>query len=218
MNWMNKLQRKLGRNFGIPNLMFILSLCQLLVYFFSPIFSTRGIDLLGLLAFDKTLILQGQVWRFFSYILIPSSTSLFFLFLTLYFQCFIGHYLENEWGTLGITLFYFLGVILTSIGGLISGVAMTSYITMSLFLAFAIMWPNIQFLLFFVIPVKAKYLAYIDWAFFILAIIIEPWPIKLSAILALGNLFIFFGKEYIQRIKDYFRYRKQRKNFKDQMR
>lgn len=217
MKLVNSLQRKLGRNFGIPNLLFFISLCQLAIFFIAPSFMSRGINLYEMIYFDKNLIFEGQVWRIISYILYPPADTIPFLILALYFQCIIGHYLEEEWGTLGINLFYFLGVLLTSIGGLITGYAMTEYITMSMFLAFAIMWPEMKFMIFFVIPIKVKYLAYIDWALFVIALIFNPFPMKISAILALGNLFLFFGKEYFNRIKDYFRYRKQRRNFKDQI-
>ena len=144
---------------------------NVLVYLLN-LFSTNGYPVASaLLSFDTSAILQGQVWRIITFIFVPTgSSNIFFFVLTLYFYYFIGSALEREWGSNKFTVFYFFGVILNIILGFFVGTASMYYVNMSMFFAFATLYPNLQFLLFFIIPVKAKWLAWIDAAYFLIAV------------------------------------------------
>lgn len=217
MNWINPIRKKLGKNFGIANLMIILSACQLIIFLSADLLLARNINIYSLLSFSKPLIMQGEVWRLISYIILPPAQGMFSLFISLYFQCFVGHYLEQEWDILGINLYFFLGVILTSVAGMFTGIALTDYISTSLFLAFATLFPNMQFLLFFILPIKAKYLGYVEWAFIAYSLIVQSWPYKIAVVVSLLNFFLFFGSDIFHNIKNFFRYRKQKQNFRKQI-
>ncbi len=90
---------------------------------------------------------------------------MFFIAFSLYFYYLIGTALEREWGSFWFDVYYFCGAIGTVIAGFITGSATNYYLNMSLFFAFAALYPNFQVLLFFFIPIKIKWLAYVDAAF-----------------------------------------------------
>ncbi len=121
---------------------------------------------------------------------------------------FIGSMLEREWGTPKFNLYYLSGVVLTLITGVAShyafgyGVLMgTYYVGMSMFLAFAALYPDAQLMLLYIIPVKAKWLALADIALFAVDIIAAlfrgDWLSALLPVIALLNFLIFSSCIYI---------------------
>lgn len=214
MNWLNKLERKFGR-FGIPNLMMYITSTTLVL---SLLQMFSGAPVYRWLAFDRELILQGQVWRLVTFLFVDYSGSLFSLVLMLYFYYWIGCRLEYAWGEFRFTLYYLLGTVGAVLGGFITGWSSATYLNLSLFLAYAALFPNEEILLMFFLPIKVKWLAWLDWIIFGAALIFQPLGGKLSALLALGNFFIFFWPYISGSVKNYFKYRKVRNNFRSQMR
>ncbi len=170
------------------------------------------------LYFSPALIAQGQVWRIFTFIFLPPQSSLLFIVFALYFYYFIGNALENEWGSFRFTLYYLLGVVGTIIAGLLTGGATNSYLNLSLFFAFAALYPNMQVLLFFFIPIKIKWLAYLDAALFAYQFLLGTWQTRAAILASLLNFLIFFGPSVLRQIRDNLRYRKQREDWRRQMR
>ena len=186
-----------NRNKGIPNLMLYVSLGTAVVYLITMM--TRNPILYGFLAFDRTLILRGQIWRLFTYPLTsvdPYSTNMLFalIFLLCYYS--IGRAMENQWGTCRFNLFYLTGILLMDVYSLIFGCrASASYLNMSLLLSYATMYPDASFLLFFIIPIKAWFLALFDLVMLAIGLFADPFPYNLFPIIALLNYFLFFGSE-----------------------
>ncbi|MFQ9149157.1 MAG: hypothetical protein ACLR5G_13260 [Eubacteriales bacterium] len=119
--WLEKLRRRFGR-FGIPNLMLIIVGAMAIVFVMDfAVMAASGRSLSSVLAFDRAMIFRGQVWRIFTFLFIPPSSSLLFAALTLYFYWLIGSTLENQWGSFGFTLYYLLGVVGAIVCGFISG-------------------------------------------------------------------------------------------------
>ena len=176
--------------------------------------NTTGQSLISILTFDRDAIFSGEVWRIFTFLFISPSTSIFFVIFALYFYYMIGSTLENQWGAFGFTVYYILGALGSIISGLISGYTTNSYLNLSLFFAFALLYPDFQIMLFFFIPIKMKYLALIDAAGFVFMFILESWAGRLAIIMSLVNLFIFFGPNFIDRIKGIYRKYKWKQNFK----
>lgn len=169
MNWIQKLERKFGR-YAINNLMYYIIILYIGGYL---------IDMLNPGFFDTYLslnveeILHGQVWRLVTFLAQPMETSIIFLAFALYLYYMIGQHLEAEWGAFRFNLYFFSGVLFHIIAGFVvyfaTGISMpigTTYLNLSLFFAFAALYPNVEFLLFFIIPVKVKYLALLDGIFF----------------------------------------------------
>ena len=198
MNLLQKIERKLGK-YAISNLIQIIVIGMGIVFVLTILFPLNITDLLDFSKFD---IMQGQVWRLFSFVFIPPNFSPIFIIFALYFYLLIGSSLEREWGKFKFNIFYFVGILGTIIAGMITGYATNSYLNLSLFLAFAILYPNFEILLFFVIPVKMKYLAFLDVLFFIYSLIISTWPGRIALIVSLLNIALFFGGDFIKRIKN----------------
>ena len=157
MNWLDKLEKRLGR-FAIKGLMMYIVAITGVVYAFS--YFDNGRFVIGKLMLIPQLVLRGEVWRLVTYIFIPPNTSIMWILFTLYFYYMVGNALEQEWGSFKFNMFYLTGMIGTTIAAFITGYGATSlYLNLSLFLAFAKIYPDFELLLFFVIPVKVKYLA-----------------------------------------------------------
>lgn len=214
MEWLYKLQRKHGK-LAIPNLMLIIVIGQLFIYFANMLFAERGV--ISWFAFDRAAILSGQVWRLITFIFVPNVSGIIWLLLSLYFYYMIGGALENEWGCFIFNVFYFIGVFCTLIAGFITGVATNQFLNLSLFFAFAILFPDYQIMLFFIIPVKMKYLAIVDTVIYIYYFIVGGWSLRAAIIAALANLAVFFGGTLIKKLKQNAQYRKRRNEFRREM-
>ena len=182
--------------FGIPNLMLGIVIGTILVYLVD-MFSQDTFS--ALLYFSRDLVLRGQVWRAVTFLFIPDNSNPFFFILSMYFYYFIGSNLEREWGAGKFTIFYGMGAVLTLITGFCTGYASIGYLNLSLFLAFATLYPNLQFLLFFIIPVKAKWLAWLDGAllaFSMVNCLVQGyWQGAVLIVVSLLNYLIFFWSE-----------------------
>lgn len=174
MNWISRLERKFGR-YAIPNLMYFIIILYgigFVLDYINPYFYIQYLSL------NAAEILHGQIWRIVTFLIQPPSNNLFFLIIALYFYYTIGRALEQTWGSFRFNLYFFIGVLFHVIAALLvylftGQVYMlgTSYLNLSLFFAFAAVYPDMEFLLFYIVPVKAKWLAWIDGAFFIWTII-----------------------------------------------
>lgn len=233
MSILNKLERKFGR-FYISNLMLYVVIGTGIVFAFMFLFP--AIPLYQFLAFDRTAILHGQIWRLVSFVFLPESRSPISMMFWLYLYWFIGSSLESYWGSFRFNVYYFSGALLAVISGLMTGYATNHYLNLSLFLAMAILCPNMELRLFFFIPVKMKWLAWIDVAVLVYDFIpvsavvyaIEAkipieitmellWQyndIRLAIIISLLNIALFFGGDFFSKIRDWFKYRKVRKNYR----
>ncbi len=178
MNFIDKLERKFGR-FGIPNLMRYIVLINVLGAIIG--FVDVGIYF-EYMALDIDQVLHGQVWRLVTFVLRPqimmgdTFVDILWFALWLYVNYHIGLNLERLWGTFRFNLFYFSGVfavvIITIATGMITkaawgldiGNVLSQYVTLdylddSLFLALACMFPNMEFYMYFILPIKAKWLS-----------------------------------------------------------
>lgn len=184
------------RDKGIPNLMLYIVLGTAVVNIMC--LADKSNMLYWLLCFDRAKILQGEVWRLFSYVFTYSTSSIFLTAVSLVCYFSLGRAIENLWGTLRFNLFYFTGVILMDIYGLITGCdANVYYLNLSLFLSYATLYPNAQFLLLFIIPVKAWVFAVFDLVVTLLDVLVYPFPYNLFPLVALANYFLFFGKDVV---------------------
>ncbi len=176
-------------NFGIPNLMKFIVIGNVLVWLFS---------------FFSPLILQGQIWRIISFLFVPTSGyggmfSILWFAMTTLFYYYIGNALERQWGTARFTVFYGLGVVLNILVGFLMGSTSMYYINMSMFFAFATLYPDLQVLLYGILPLKVKWLAWIDAALFafdfFFSIFSRQWITAVLPLVAILNYLIFFWED-----------------------
>ena len=201
-SWLDRFCYKHPR-LGIPNLMTILVVGTALVYLMD-LFS--GGMFSAMLDFYPAAILRGQVWRLVTFLFIPLSYRPITLILSLYFYWWIGKSLEREWGTTKFTVFYACGVLFNIIFGFLAGSTSVTYLNLSLFFAFASLYPDLQVLLIF-IPVKVKWLAWIDAAFFAPTILFNLINFNfvgaLLPLVAILNYVLFFWsflRDFVRRI------------------
>lgn len=156
MKWVYKLERKFGR-ICIPHLMLVIIAGQAMVYLANLL--NPDILLLSRFSLNWAAVMHGEVWRLFTFVFIPQSTSPLGLVLTLYFYYLIGNTLENTWGDFQFNVYYLCGMLGAILAAALTGYGTSYYINLSLFFAFAMLYPDFQVLLFFIIPIKMKYMA-----------------------------------------------------------
>lgn len=215
MNWQDKLERKY-RRFAVRDLMAYVSTGMVLVFVFGLI--QNGAALTRMISLDRAAILRGQVWRLVTFIFMPPASGLLFMLITIYFYYYLGRTLENNWGSFRFTLYYLCGMVGCVVAAMLTGFGTNLYLNLSIFLAFAVIHPDMQILLFMIIPVKVKYIAYLDAAFFVWGILTGTMVSRAAAVFSLLNFFLFFGPGLIDKIKLNRRYSATRKNFRQQMR
>ena len=190
MNWITKLERKFGR-YCIPNLISILIGGQILVYAVE-LFVNQYISFY--LNLDRGALLAGQIWRVITFVFVPfSGGGPLSVVLGIYFTWFIGTALEKEWGDFRFNLYLLLGMLGAVLACLCTGWADTYCLSLSLLLAFAMLYPEVQVLLFFVIPIRVKYFGIFAAIMWVLSFLGAPLPQKLSLLLSMANVWLFFG-------------------------
>lgn len=196
MNFLNEMERKFGK-YAIPNLMYyivILYGAGVVIQMVAPAFYVQYLML------DPRKILQGQIWRIATFMIWPPSTSMFFNLIAIYLYYNLGRTLEQVWGTFRFNVYFFMGIlghVLASfvIYAITGGVypLTTDYLNFSLFFAFAATFPDMQFLLFFVIPIKAKWLALFNGAYFLYGFLFGSTASRIAIVMSLLNFIIYFA-------------------------
>lgn len=240
---MKKLRTRINRFFlrhrdeGIPNLMLYIALGNAIVIIMSMI--SNNTVLYDLLSFNKTKILQGQVWRLITYVFTQSGSG-FFDLIFLYFFYMLGRQIEFSMGTLKFNLFYFSGVLLMDAFAMIfcplvpEGLVtqaeyyyfvnvfsvysrMAYYLHLSLILTFATTHPDSQFLILFIIPVRAWLISliYLVLTFAEVASLayMGLFPHCLFPLVALGNFFLFTGGDIINVLPESWRAKLRKKPY-----
>lgn len=210
LKWLNNLERKYGR-YAISGLMKYIVAANLAVFLLESI--NPGLE--ANLKLIPQAVMAGQVWRLVTFILIPPATNAFWILFTLYFYFIIGMGLEQAWGSFKFNIYYLVGMIATIIVSLIGGSPATGvFINLTLFLAFASIYPNHEVLLFFILPVKVKYLGILNAVLLAQQFIMGGVGIKLMILASLANYFIFFGKDFIELFKIQKKVKKNKAKFK----
>ena len=189
-NWLNQLERKYGR-FGIPNLTNILVGGQILVLAIE-LFVNQTVSVW--LALSRYFLLRGQIWRIITFAFIPSyGGSILSAVLGIYFTWFIGTALEREWGDFRYTVYLLSGILGTVLACLLTGV--TGSTSASSFAAAGLCHavPGGTGAAVFVIPIRVKYLVFLRSALWVLSFLGAPLPQKLSLLLSMANVWLFFG-------------------------
>lgn len=212
MDFMTKLERKFGK-FAIPNLTVTLIGGFILGYLIQ-IFNSGALELIAL---DPAKVMQGQVYRLITWVVIPPSGISIWIVLMLFFYFSIGKTLENAMGDFRYTVYIVSGIIFTDIGIMLTYIVMkalgqaeilevfymyglygasTYYLCMTMFLAYAFMFPEHQVLLYFIIPIKVKWMGYLDIAYLIVEIVryglAHYYTGMVTVIMSVLNFIIFY--------------------------
>lgn len=193
---------------GVPGLMRYIVIANAALYILG-LFDRSGM-LYQVLFMDPQAVLHGQIWRLVSYVLIPSSDG-FWLIISLMFYYWLGESLERLWGSTKFTVYYVSGTLLTALASLlaylIDGISVpiygAVYVNTALFLAFALNYPDAMVNIYFIIPVKMKWLAALEGILYALSVVTaiaaRMWGQALMPIVALLNLFVFFTPDFLRK-------------------
>jgi hypothetical protein len=139
-------------------------------------------------------LVKTQPWRVVSFLFVPPESSMIWVFFSLYWTWLVGSNLENEWGAFKFNTFYVVGALGTMAAAFISGAATgNEFLNLSLFLAFATIFPDYTIRLFFLIEIKVKWLALLSAAFLVFRAIGGDFGQRMAIGAAFANYFLFFG-------------------------
>ncbi len=207
MTVLDKLERRIGF-IAIPGLVRIVVLFNALV--FGLVLLNPGFE--SYLALDPARIMSGEVWRLVTYVFVPRIAHFLWVAMALWFLWFIGDGLERAWGAFRVTLFYLAGMIGTTAAAFFFGSTFSAaMLNATLFFAFARFYPDEVIYVFFILPVKIKWLAWIAGGFLLLGFVTGTMSYRMAFLTAISNYIIFFGPE----IWRDFRHRKDLSNRRD---
>jgi hypothetical protein len=188
--FLSKIERAVGHK-GIPDLSLYIVAGQVLMFLFAQ---SRS-DAIDWTVLSRPHVLNGEVWRLVTFLFIPPSQNMLLAMLAWYVFYSINKSLEMQWGTCRHTIYLGIGYIATIVGAFIGGspIVDNNYFLASTFLAFATLYPDIEFLLFFIIPVKVQYLGIFTWAMYLIACFSGGLSVAITIIAGVLNYLIFFG-------------------------
>lgn len=211
------LERKL-RRYAIADLMKYIVIGQGIVYILQFVWPSLGYALYSMMTLSRAGLLRGQIWRLVTFIFSPPASSPLFALFSLYFYYIIGTGLESRWGKVKFCLYYLVGMVCAWIACLLTGYASNAYLNLSLFFAFAAMFPNEPVLLFGILPIKMKYLALVDVLIYLQQFIAGPASTRVTIVLCLLNVILFLGGDLLNTLRRESQYWKTRYNFRKTMR
>ena len=195
MSLLDKAERHLGR-FAIPNLTLYLVMGQAFVLLGTLL---GRIDLKYFVLLP-VLATHGEWWRVFSFLLMPPPPGMFgyvFVAFAWYIFYLMGNALEGTWGAFRYNLFLLVGFALTVGAAFLSplSAATNAFMAGSVFLAFAYLNPDFELAIFFILPVKIKWLALLTWALYAVSFVRGDGPVRFQILASVGNFLLFFGHD-----------------------
>ena len=205
---LDKLEKKIGR-FAIKNLTNYLIIGYVIGYILYFGATYTNLNILNFLSLEPYYIFHNfQIWRVISWVLMPPRQNIIFAVIMMIFYWQLGTTLEKTIGTFKYNCYIFGGIIFTVLGSFllygilysmtgasvdgIGGFFSTYYINMSIFLAFAVCYPDMQIMLYFFIPIRMKWLALVYVVLVLIEFFQNSWPGKVAIIASLLNFLIFF--------------------------
>ena len=195
---MRFLEKRFGR-FAIPNVTAIFIAAQV----FAFVANALNPGLLDRMILIPERVLNGDVHRLVTYLAIPPGGHPLWAFFAWYLFYLMGQALEHYWGIFRYNLFILLGFLATT------GAAFAApdqpcgngFLYGTVFLAFAFLNPNFELRLFFILPVKIKWLAGLTWIGYFFQFVVGDAITRLSVAAATANFFLFFGQDLYWRLR-----------------
>lgn len=208
MTWLDRLEGRF-RHLAIPNLTLVLCVGCLAGYVLLQVQPERFATMMLI----PERVLAGEVWRLFTFVMIPPGAHPLWLFVALYVFWLMGSSLERQWGAFRYNAYVAIwwlttvaaAFVLAAIDARWGGLPTTNdKLLGSVFLAFAFLVPNFQLMLFFLIPVRVKWLALITWLFYGYQVVNGAahgnWPLVASVIASVMNFAVFFARPILKNL------------------
>lgn len=189
-SWLDKLEVKF-KDWTLYGLMKYISLLMIAVF----ILNKTGNLSYSILVLNGNALLAGQIWRIFTFLIVPISNNPIFLFFELMILIMCADGIEKAIGSFKLTVYYIMGALFMTIGSLIapSFVIDSYFMYLSLFFGYATLYPSQELLFMFIIPIKIKYLAYFSAITTVIYALSAPWSIKIAILMSFANYLLFFA-------------------------
>lgn len=187
------------RKFGIPNLTLYLIAGQGIMFMLVQ----ANPQILERIYLKPVLALHGEVWRLVTFLFMPPTFQPIFLFFALYLFYLMGTSLENYWGVVRYNLFLLIGYLATIGASFLQpySIASPAFLAGSVFLAFATLNPDFELMMFFILPVKIKWLALLTWLGYFWTLIVGDWLTRLLILASVANYLVFFYRDIWLRMR-----------------
>lgn len=189
---LDHLNRRYGR-WGVPHVTAVLILGQIAAF----VLVWGHPELAGKLELVPDRVLDGEVWRLATFVFYPPLTNPICAFFGWYLLFLMGTSLEATWGDFRYNVYLLIGYLATVAAAfaLPQAAGTNAYLLASVFLAFAALFPKFEICLFFLLPVKVKYLALVTWIFYALPFLQGDWEGAALVLAAVSNYLLFFGRD-----------------------
>jgi membrane protein implicated in regulation of membrane protease activity len=198
MKLLSKLERVLGP-YAVPNLTLGLIVAQGLVF----VLAMSRPAILSQALLVPELVLEGQAWRLISFVAVPPTMNLLFAFFFWYMFYLMGTALEGYWGAFRYNAFLLVGYLATVAVSFVSPEtgSTIAFLEASVFLAFATVYPEFVFYIFFIVPVKVKWLAALQVLGYVYLFALNDWPVRLLLLASIANYLLFFWRDIVGRVR-----------------
>ncbi|QDT74868.1 hypothetical protein I41_40720 [Lacipirellula limnantheis] len=220
LTFIDRLQRRFGW-LAVPNVTITLIIGQAVLYM-ANLPTKLGMRLQGVsldrVMLDPAKVMEGEVWRLATFMFTPPNIGPLFVIFYFALLHLFGSTLEQQWGTFKYNLFLLVGYIanvaaaflgaallgaqVQEIGGsklvLASITAPNSFLYLSVFLAFARLYPDFIINLFFVLPIRIKWLALLAWISYAYVLVTGNSMDRALIIATILNYLLFFGGEHVR--------------------
>lgn len=198
MSLLNTLEKKF-RRFALPNVTLYLIVGQVFVFL---LYMGKAIDIASITLIANR-VYGGEIWRLVTFLLVPPFTSPVVAFFAWYLFYLMGTALEHHWGMSRYNIYLLVAYVATVAGSLVTPAATASnaFIGGSVLLAFAFLNPGFTLHLFFILPVKIKWLALLTWIGYSFTVIFGSWIDCLLVLTSVINFLLFFGKDILMKVK-----------------
>lgn len=204
MKWIDAAERKFG-HLAIPGLLRWVALVNVLVFIAYKLYPPT----FGVLDLIPSLVLQGEVWRLGTYIFIPQIFNViplpdwFNAAVFVAFMWWVGDGLDAAWGPFRTNLFYLLGMVGTTIAAFLFGARISNIVlNSSVFFAFARFYGDTVIYMFYVLPMKVKWSAWLSAAWLLWTFVPGGLGSQMALLAAVVNYLVFFGPEIIQEARE----------------
>jgi hypothetical protein len=178
VRWLDRIERRLDW-LHFPGLFKYLTFLGVIAY----ALQWPNRNMVAMLDFDRAKILSGEVWRLFTFLLVPmgmrafSPLGVFFLFFAVQIAFMVSDSLEEAWGTTRTTLYIlvgWMGLLISQFVFVPFSLASGLLLYSSMFFAFATLYPRVELMLFFILPVQVRILAWLQAIVLLLMILTSP--------------------------------------------
>ncbi|MGA2450089.1 MAG: rhomboid family intramembrane serine protease [Polyangiaceae bacterium] len=187
---LSRLERRFGR-FAVPNLIVVIVVGMAVVW----ALTWRQPELIGRLSLNWPSVRRGQLWRLGTFLFIPPASEPSWILINLYFAWWIGSSLEQHWGAFRFNVYYLCGVVASIVAGAFASPISNTWLNLSMMLAFATLFPNVEILLFFIVPVRVKWIGVLVACSFAFELALGDWATRASIVAALSSYVLFFGED-----------------------